>query len=608
MLSNNTKLNNFINEALYYIAYIYSKELNVNIKSISNIYPDIFDNIENENRNIDNYILDKNYFNQFYQSIISLELKKDLGQFYTEDDNLIDFMLKPLDILSGKILEPSCGIGIFLIKIIKTIIIQLKSKNYSSEEIINYIQENIYGNDFDINALRITEINILLVLLPLIIDAKKSNKNFKMNKFNLSNFDFTIKNIFSLKFSIVIGNPPFITMYGKQSRNMDENKRAYFNTFDFVQNKKGNNKFNIAMFFLENGFKILEEKGRMVYILDISFFETAFKDIRKYIVQNMYINFLITDIKAFKNVNSGQIILDVTNIKKYNNNINIINYSFFNIKYINQALWDDENNNYKFFSPLNTISKSINNKIQKYETLQEIFPNKSLRTCCALTGKTDEFIVNENELEKNNNDIFPYIEGSKGLKGKFYKPIFKRYIKYDYDLQIKLSNEFKKELEILGVKNKKRVTLGDKEAYLAPKLFIRQSSYQIIATYSNEPLAANNSIYILTTKKYDIDSINKLKYICGILNSDLITFYCHINKIIRFEKGKTPQIKISDLKSVRININENYYYEVIDIVNKLLIDFENINLLNRLNYLVYKIYKISPEEIQYINNYILKYK
>ena len=47
-----------------------------------------------------------------------------------------------------------------------------------------------------------------------------------------------------------------------------------------------------------------------------------------------------------------------------------------------------------------------------------------------------------------------------------------------------------------------------------------------------------------------------LKYTCGVLNSDLVTFYCRINKIIRAEKGKTPQIKISDLKDVRIHCRQ----------------------------------------------------
>ena len=196
------------------------------------------------------------------------------------------------------------------------------------------------------------------------------------------------------------------------------------------------------------------------------------------------------------------------------------------------------------------------------------------------------------------------MELGKGLKGKFNKPTISRYIKYDYDLQIKLSNEFKEELAAIGVKNKKRVTLGDKDAYLAPKVFIRQSANEIIATYSDEPYAANNSIYILTTKSTDVDSVKMLKYTCGLLNSELLTFFCKVNRIIRCDKGKTPQIKISDLKNVRINVDKRYYEELIEIVECLLKNPDDICSYSKLNDIVYKIYNIDDEEQEFIKDYL----
>ena len=226
-----------------------------------------------------------------------------------------------------------------------------------------------------------------------------------------------------------------------------------------------------------------------------------------------------------------------------------------------------------------------------------------MRTCCALTGKTEEFIVNP--TEENNCIVFPYIEGAKGLKGKFFTPTPNRHIKYDYELQLKLSDKFKHELEALGIKNKKRVTLGDKDAYLAPKIFIRQSATEIIATYCSEPYAANNSIYILTTKENTPESIDILKYTCGLLNSDLITFYCRINKIIRAEKGKTPQIKISDLKNIKINVSDKFFKQIIDLVERLLLNPENKYLYKRLNSLVYEIYNINEQEQKFIAEYLI---
>lgn len=171
-------------------------------------------------------------------------------------------------------------------------------------------------------------------------------------------------------------------------------------------------------------------------------------------------------------------------------------------------------------------------------------------------------------------------------------------------MQIEISNEFKKELASKGIKNKKRVTLGDKEAYLSNKIFIRQSSTEIIATFCSEPYAANNSIYILTTKRNDKSSAELLKYTCGILNSDLISFYSRICQIIRMGGGKTPQIKIADLKKIRIAFDETQFNSVVLLVDSLLNNQEDEILYKKLNQIVYDIYGISPEEIEYIEEYL----
>ena len=52
-------------------------------------------------------------------------------------------MINSTDVLSGKILEPSCGSGNFLVKIIERIISELKAKDVPAEEILDYICDNI---------------------------------------------------------------------------------------------------------------------------------------------------------------------------------------------------------------------------------------------------------------------------------------------------------------------------------------------------------------------------------------------------------------------------------------------------------------------------------
>lgn len=544
------------------------------------------------------------YLGELYERTIPKELRKDLGQFYTRDNTLINQMVSDANLFNGKILEPACGSGLFLIHIVNKIANQMQQHHYSSEAILNYIQKNVYGNDNDPVAVQITEINLIATLLPLIADAKNKNSSFKLKKWNLFTFDFTQKNIFKENFSLIIGNPPFVTLYGKRSRNMTEEKRAYFNTFDFVQNKNGNNKFNISMFFVENSLKALQQNGQLIFILDISFFETAYVDLRKFLIQKYHINSITKGILSCNDVASSQIILNVSNSSQPNDAVIFNDYQNNVFTRINQTLWDNPKNKYKIFSPLSPIAQVINDKIRKHPPLNVYFPGKALRTCCALTGKTNEFVVDP--YVENEHLVFPYIEGSKGLKNKFGHLYTSRYIKYDHELQLSISEKFKRELELAGVKNKKRVTLGDKEAYLSPKIFIRQSATEIIATYTEKPYAANNSIYILTNKTQSKKEINLLKYVCGILNSDLITYFCRINNIIRIEKRKAPQIKTSDLKEICVCISENYYSRLIQTVDNLLITPNDFSSLAKLNELVYKIYDISESEQRFIYSYLQK--
>lgn len=595
-------INEFISKSFAYIRNSFNRKMRDEF-DFCDVYPYIaidckeYDNVE---------IFDNSTYDcigKLYETMLPLDIKKDYGQFYTRNFDIIDIMLEKVDLLQGKILEPSCGSGMFVINVIKRIVSSLKEKNFSSEKILDYICDNIYANDNDINAMRIAELNVLSYLMPLILDAKKNNSEFVMKKLSFTNLDFTNKRKMDKSFSVIIGNPPFVTMYGKRSRNMTEDKRAYYNTFDFVQNKKGNNKFNTSMFFVENGLEALEINGTISYILDISFFETAFKDLRKYIVQNYYIDSIITGLNEFSNVASGQLIITIKKRKEKNNEITLIDYATKSACTVNQAIWDSDDTEYKFFKPLLPIEEEIKDKVEKFDLLSNIFPGKSLRTCCALTGRTDDFLV-ENNDETTDCTIFPFIEGAKGINGKFCKPKAHRYIKYDYDLQIEISNEFKKELENKGVKNKKRVTLGDKEAYLSNKVFIRQSSTEIVATFCSEPYAANNSIYILTTKNNDKKSVELLKYTCGILNSNLISFYSRICHIIRMGEGKTPQIKISDLKKIRLAIDESKFNTIISMVDFLLDNQKDKSIYKELNQIVYDVYGISSEEIDYIENYL----
>ena len=540
------------------------------------------------------------FIGELYENMVSVKVKKDIGMFYTREDNVTNYMIVLSNINSRmKILEPSCGSGIFALNILDKII---NKSNDIEEDLINFFT-NIHCNDFDMNACKITEINILAKSIDVIKKIYKKNSSFKLPKLNITCSDF-IDFKDKEKYDLVIGNPPYVTFYGKRSRNMTEEKRRRFNSFDFVINKNGNNKFNMLMFFVENGLKSLKKNGKLVFIIDFAFFETAFIDLRKYLVNNYTIESITENMSEFDDVASGQVIISIINCKPTAGNIvKWIDFSDNSTIEVNQTLWNDEKNKYKIYKPLSGLTKQINEKCNRFKTLDFYYPNKCLRTCCALTGKTEEFLVDKNK--KTDNVIFPYLEGSKGLKCKFGKPTTSKYIEYDYQKQLDISEIFKQELEKLGVKNKKRVTLGDKEVYLSPKLFIRQSSTQVICTYTEKPFAANNSLYVLSNKSDDDYEKTKLKYLCGILNSDLISYYARVNNIIRYGLGKQPQIKTSDFKQIRIAFDEKYFLRVVELVDLLLEKCDSSNM-EELNKIVYKIYSINDDEIKCITDYLKK--
>ncbi|MBR2857910.1 N-6 DNA methylase, partial [bacterium] len=77
-------------------------------------------------------------------------------------DNTLDVKLKNNN--NCKILDPSCGSGVFLVESLRRIINKnIKSKgDLSNDELINIVKNNIYGVDKDENALYLTSLSITL--------------------------------------------------------------------------------------------------------------------------------------------------------------------------------------------------------------------------------------------------------------------------------------------------------------------------------------------------------------------------------------------------------------------------------------------------------------
>lgn len=499
--------------------------------------------------------------NGFEENLPNKERKRN-GVYFTRSLSIINNVLEIIkidyELFGKKILEPSCGQGIFLLKLLTDIYLKIPDEKL----IKTFISENIYFVDIDESMLFETEANIKALYYFLFeteycgtfnsILWDYTDKVLKKELFNNNN-----ETPFSQHygtFDYIIGNPPYVTLYGRRDKKLNEQQRIkYLYNYDQFPNNVKNGKINLVMLFIEHSLDLLKDNGSLGFIVDVSFFETAYQYTRKYILQNAKINEIQINIKEF-DVGSGQIIIKLTKSNNINDNtVKIIDSKLDKTFYIQQNIWNNYKDEYKFRINGCDTSKNVIQKItsKNDRTLLELYPKKNLRTCTMLLDMEDKFTFDVKPLTEHKN-VYPFYQGSKSLNEKFGKLSYSKYFVYDKKLQDKINDELKIKLKTEGIKNKKRIGLGEEIVYRNPKLYIRQSAKEIIATVDEQKSSSNNSLYVFSLRNSLPESLEFMYFLCGFLNSELITYYSQKMNIIRFSAGKQPQIKISDLGSIFI--------------------------------------------------------
>ncbi len=519
-----------------------------------------------------------------FENTLKVSHRKDFGVFLTNNIKTVDKILDSIDfhdknILSKKFLEPSCGNGVFIIRLLERLF-----DNISDRYLVqNFIKSNLYFVDIDEAMIEMTKSNIA--------EFYRLKFGQKYNgKFNGFVFDFTQRikpkhnnSLFDTTLDVpltkeldeidyVIGNPPYVTLYGRRDRKKDEAQRMYYlNRYSQFPNSLKNGKINYVMLFIEQSIDFLKEGGKLSFIIDLAFFETAYEHTRKYLLDKTRIISIAYNIKDFE-VASGQVILEVQKQKVKTNLVKIIDAETQTEIEVDQSLWNNPKDQYKYRFNTCPESSAIIDKIhfKNCPTLKTLYPKKNLRTCVMLLNMENIFVFEKKQDVEIK--IYPYYQGSKGLKGKYEILENTKFFHYDKKLQDKVNDELKIELTAKGIKNKKRLGLGETIIYDNPKVYIRQSAKEIIASYDESPSSANNSLYVFSLRSSNKTDIQFLKFICGLLNSDIITFYAQQSNIIRFSKGKQPQIKTSDLYKIPVPIDVLLQTKIAKLVDNIYIE------------------------------------
>jgi type I restriction-modification system DNA methylase subunit len=230
--------------------------------------------------------------------------KKRSGSFYTPS-SLVELMLndnlpvtKEHTKYNVKILDPTCGSGIFLVESFKRIVKRYEN-NHGLKKLTDYeklkelLIKNIYGIEIDRLSINVAAFSLYLALLdnlepktlwqnkrlPLLIHDpdNKTINNQGNNLFRRDTLADT-KDIESIDFDLVIGNPPFGT------KNLSDNVRKYCDQHAFAK--------EMALPFLHKSLQFAK-KGKVGLIFNTKVLTNTggtYQNFRKWLFQECYVD------------------------------------------------------------------------------------------------------------------------------------------------------------------------------------------------------------------------------------------------------------------------------------------------------------------------------
>jgi len=513
-------------------------------------------------------------------NVIKLSKQKQVKAYYTPPF-LVDYVLSQtvnphLEKAEGsncRVLDPSCGSGIFLVETLRQLIekeIQINHSGEDSVEIPNgrlwqLLSENIFGIDIDLNAIEVTTFSLYLTLLdykrhPREIESFEFKSIKESNLFGGKDADFFNKKhyfntLFSdkVKLDFIIGNPP----WGHVS---SSNYKAY------VLDRKieeallelpevltiGNKEISQAFMVRVSDFVGLNQKTKFCFIVtskNLYNSDKSAKQWRKYFLSTFKVNqcFDLTGVNnkvaggnhLFENARQPAAILlyeksslegiqfhDIEHISaranKYYNSFKTIVIEKRDIKRIsqNQLLIDDElwkiilYGNYLDYQLVKRLGIEFKSITEEFEEKKLVYRGgfKAVDSGVKLNNKKNtERLWGYKYLELDSNkDLQQYlIRPSITFKEKLDQLLREQKIKDDY----------------------KVAQLPDDRVFRGKKLLIKKGldneiNHKTTSAFSDETVIFSSTVAAISTNSGDIsEEVESFLFgVCAIFNSSLFTY------------------------------------------------------------------------------------
>ncbi|MFB6162977.1 MAG: N-6 DNA methylase [Halococcoides sp.] len=183
---------------------------------------------------------DPGFLRRLYESIVSHEMRLQLGEYYTPG-GLAELAVGELDIddyASDTFLDPGCGSGMFLATVVDAKRAALGEER-APDVIVDVITDTVFGIDLNPVAVKSAKLSYLLSLAPL-LDADGVDRLelpvFLTDSLELTRDDEIRFGDESLDLTVdhLVGNPPWITWGNLSERVRDAWREQYVHTLNLL--------------------------------------------------------------------------------------------------------------------------------------------------------------------------------------------------------------------------------------------------------------------------------------------------------------------------------------------------------------------------------------
>lgn len=527
-----------------------------------------------EKLNIGYEIIDKTYITKGDKPKLNI-LGKDYSSRLNEYRNWL---------LNLKICDPACGSGAFLNQaleflieehdLLESYVLQLQKLltgrgiqvTTGLKDVTNQILENnLFGVDLNEESVEIAKLSLWLRTAQPNRKLNDLNGNIKCGNSLIDNVAVAGEKAFNWQeafpkvfekggFDVVIGNPPYVDIKALDNIIVKDLFKNYHSA---------ENRINLYSIFIEKGYHILKDNGVLSFINPNSILvNSSYASIRKFLINDMTRIVKLPD-AVFEDATVETIIFEFQK-KSNQRNLEAIIYnkseklSFIDssrAKTIDKESWK-QNEDYNFNIYITAEQLSLINKIELDSAKLGDLANFTLGITPydKYRGHSEEIIKNRgfHSMTKINENYKPLITGE-NITRYFVSNTIKEYINYGDWLGAARDERFFKDGRILV----RQIVSGN-----PPRIF---------AGFTNEEL------YFTQIGFGIIPKIINVKYLIGILNSNLINFY-HKYRFLDLEKELFQKILIANCKSLPIKNSPNGFESEIkakvDLIIKLNVEFQ----------------------------------